>query len=119
MSEFRAKIGRIRMKNGGAEVRVLDRRPINPDGENWRGKIIENARQIAAHATDDNPLVGYVVIGIYPNGTSVAWRYDWEGGSNQVPRMLLPEWIAELIRRDLISGVEARDLFNEMFEWVG
>jgi hypothetical protein len=35
-SEFGARIGRIRMKNGGADVRVLDRQPINLDGDDWR-----------------------------------------------------------------------------------
>lgn len=118
MSEFRARIGRVRMKNGGADVRVLDRKDVNPGGEDWRGSVVSSARKIAENATDENPLVGYVIVGIYPNGTSVGWRYDWDHSMNsQIPRMLLPAWIAEIIRRDMIAEVSARDVFDEMFEW--
>jgi hypothetical protein len=78
-SDFRARIGRIRMKNGGADVRVLNREPINPDGENWRGKIIENAKGVADQATAEAPLVGYLVVGIYSDGcSSIGYRYDPE-----------------------------------------
>lgn len=116
MTEFRARIARIRMKNGGAEVRVLRREPINPDGEDYRGKVVENARRVAEMATDEAPLVGYVLVGLYRDGTtSVGYRYDLN--DCPVPRMILPEWIAEIIRRDMITAPEARDVFNEMFEW--
>lgn len=47
MSEFRARIGRVRMKNGGADVVVFDRKPVNLDGEDYRGTIVANARRIA------------------------------------------------------------------------
>lgn len=118
MSEFRAKIGRIRMKNGGADVRVLDRETPNLGEENWRGSIIANARTVAEQATEKAPLVGYVVIGMYGDGcSSVGYRYDPE--RCPVPRALLPSWLAEIVRRDLLMGVEARDVFDEMFEWQG
>lgn len=56
-------------------------------------------------------------MGLYQNGgTSVGFRYDFES-KNSIPRMLLPAWIAEVLRRDLIAKTEARDTFNEMFEW--
>lgn len=117
MTEFRARIGRVRMKNGGADVHVLDRKPINPEGEDWRGSLVSGARKIAEGSTDDNPLVGYVVLGIRESGNyAVGWRYDWDKA--RVPRMLFPSWIAEIIRNDLINEHTARDVFDEMFEWV-
>jgi hypothetical protein len=116
VTDFRARIGRVRMKNGGADLRLLSREPIDPDGENWRGKIIENARGIAEQATSGAPLVGYIVLGLYGDGcSSMSYRYDPE--RCPVPRMMLPEWIAEIIRRDMIVAPEACGVFNEMFEW--
>lgn len=116
MTEFRARIGRIRMKNGGADVHVLDRRAINPGGEDWRGTIVANARKVAEQSTEAAPLVGYIMVGMYGDGcASVGWRYDWD--RCPVPRMVVPTWLAEVLRRDLISEVTATDKFNEMFEW--
>ncbi len=116
IGEFRARIGRIRMKNGGADVRVIDRSAVSPGGEDWRGNIIDCARKSAGLATEDAPLVGFVVVGLYGDGAaSVGYRYDLE--SRTIPRALLPEWIAEIIRRDMIAQPDAREVFNEMFEW--
>lgn len=116
MTEFRARIGRIRMKNGGADVRVLNREPVNPNGEDWRGKIVANARGVADQATDEAPLVGYLVVGLYADGaSSVGFRYDYD--RCPVPRMLIPAWVAEILRRDMITAPEAADKFNDMFEW--
>lgn len=116
MSEFRARVGRIRMKNGGADIRVLNSEPINPNGEDWRGKIIVDARGVADQATDDAPLVGFIVIGMFSDGcTSVGFRYDKD--RCPIPRALLPAWIAEVVRRDIVTAPEAEDTFNEMFEW--
>jgi hypothetical protein len=116
VSEFRARIARVRMKSGGADVRVLDRRTDSPNGENWRGKIIENARAVADYDEPNSSLVGYLLIGIFHDGqTSVGFRYDKE--RCPVPRSLMPAWIAELVRRDMITAPEAADKFNEMFYW--
>lgn len=106
------------MKNGGADVRVLDRNPVNPDGEDWRGNLVASARNIAEFATEDRPLAGYVVIGLFANGSSsLGWRYD--PNADVIPRVLLPHWVSEVIRRDMLVAPEARDVFNEMFEWRG
>jgi hypothetical protein len=111
MSDFRARIGRIRMKNGGADVRVLDRKIDNPNGENWRGKVIENAKAVASYDEEGSALVGYILIGIYSDGlTSVGFRYDPE--QCPVPRSLMPAWVAELVRRDMIVAPEASDKFK-------
>lgn len=116
MNEFRARIGRIRMKNGGADVRVVDRQPTNPDGENWCGTVVRNARAVAEHSTPTDPLVGYILVGFYAGGaTSIGFRYDPE--RCVIPRSLMPAWIAEVVRRDMITASEAKSTFNEMFEW--
>lgn len=117
MSEFAARVSRVRMKRGGAEVRVLHNRIAEAGGEDHRGALLRNARAIADLATLAVPLVGYVLIGIYEDGaTSVGFRYDHEN-RNAIPRALLPAWVAEVIRRDIISAEEARDVFDRMFEW--
>lgn len=121
MTEFAARIGRIRMKNGGADVRVLQSKP-GPDGsDDWRGAVVRNARAVAEFATDDAPLVGYLLIGFYDDGTnSVGFRYDSEN-KNAIPTNLIPAWTAEIIRRHLITAEQAKTdakvIFNEMFEW--
>jgi hypothetical protein len=116
MSEFAARIGRIRMKSGGADLRVLSRKEDNPNGESWRGKIIENAKAVADYDEADSELVGYLVLGIFSDGqTSLGFRVDKD--RCPVPRSLMPSWIAELVRRDMIVAPEAEDRFNEMFEW--
>jgi hypothetical protein len=67
--------------------------------------------------TAEDPLVGYVLIGIYDSGqTSTGFRYD-PGNRNAIPRSLLPSWTAEVMRRELITSVEAEDRFNTMFQW--
>lgn len=110
MSEFRARIGRIRMKNGGADVRVLDRDPVNPNDEDWRGKIVANARGIA----ESGELAGYLVIGMFADGSySMGFRYDHE--RTPIPLSLIPSWTEEIIRRELITKHEARSVFNDMF----
>jgi len=104
------------MKNG-ADVRVLDNHPA-PDGElSWRGAIVRNAKRIADQASDEDPLAGYLVLGLYENGgASLGYRYNFEC-PNAMPRMLIPNWIAEIIRRDIISEPEAKEVFHEMFKW--
>jgi hypothetical protein len=105
------------MKAGGADVRIIDRKPVNLDEEDWRGTIVGGARNIASFATDENPLAGYVIVGLFKDGSSsVGWKYDPDMAG--VPRALLPHWIAELIRRDILTYGEAKSVFEQMFEWV-
>ena len=116
MTEFAARIGRIRMKAGGADIRLIGHKIDNGNGEDWRGSILANARAIADTATDAEPLAGYFVMGIFKGGsTSTGWRYDPEASA--VPRALFPAFAAEIIRRDMITEREARTVFDEMFEW--
>lgn len=117
MTEFAARIGRVRMKAGGADVHVLASKP-GPDGkDDWRGAIVRNARAVAEMGTDANPLQGYVLLGIFDDGSvSFGYRYNFEATA-AIPRRLMPSFVAECLREDLLSGERARDVFNEMFEW--
>lgn len=104
------------MKAGGADLRIIDRKIDSPDEENWRGTLVANARRIADIATDDNPLTAYITIGIFQGGaSSIAYRYDAERCG--VPWLLFPAWVAEIIRRDAVNDPQAREIFDEMFEW--
>lgn len=116
MSDFAVRLRRVRLKNG-PEITVLHRGEPNPDGEDWRGVMVRHARDIAGRATDEAPLAGFVVLGIFADGTtSLGYRYDVHQRL-AIPRALIPAWVAEIIRRDIITNIEARDVFDEMFEW--
>lgn len=117
MTDFAARIGRVRMKNGGADVHVLESKP-GPDGaEDWRGAVVRNAKAVAEMGTDASPLVGYLLIGIFGDGaTSVGFRVDED--RCVVPRALFPAWVAEIVRRDLVSAQEAEIVFDNRFQWV-
>jgi hypothetical protein len=116
-AEFAARISRIRIK-GGADVHVLRSKPGLDGKDDWRGAIVRNARAVAEMGSEKQPLVGYVLVGFFGDGTSsVGYRYDPE--SCPIPRALIPAWLAEVIRRDLITSVEASNVFHEMFEWRG
>jgi hypothetical protein len=113
MTEFRARIGRVRMKNGGADVHVLARANSDPDR---RGEIVKHARMVAGHSQPDDPLVGHIVIGFFKSGkSSVGCHYDQN--TCPVPRVLLPAWTEELVRRDLVTDPECREIFDQKFEW--
>jgi hypothetical protein len=119
MIEFAVRLRKVRLKQGGAEVRVLRSQPGPDGGDDWRGAVVRNARKVADLATEDSPLVGYVLLGLYGDGaTSVGYRYDTTA-KGAIPRALLPSFIAEVVRRDLIANEGARDVFHEMFEWQG
>jgi hypothetical protein len=106
------------MKGGGADLHVLHREPINPNGEDWRGNIVNGARKCADFATEKAPLVGFVLVAMYADGgASVGYRYDLE--RCPVPRAAIPGWVSELIRRDMLTAPEARSVFDEMFYWQG
>lgn len=111
MTEFRAQIGRVRMKNGGADVHILHN-PMPDNGENWRGKMVDCARVISEYEGD---LDGYLVIGLWADGTrSLGFRM-----TPRIPREMLPSYIAEIIRTDVITEHEAERTFDNRFEWVG
>ena len=108
MTEFRARISAVRPKNGG-EI-VLLPTPVNRDGENLRGKMIQHAKIIA---DNDGEIDGFLVIGLWADGRrSLGYRMPY-----RIPRELLPAYIAEIIRTDCITENEAERTFDRRFEW--
>lgn len=109
-----ARIGKIRMKAGGAEIRIL-RRTTENNGENWRGTIVEHAKIIAEAATPECKLVGFLVLGMFSNGTiSNGWRYD-HSSPGVLPRAVLPAYVSEIVRREMITGPEAQEAARVVF----
>jgi len=109
-----ARIGRIRMKTGGAEVRVLRNERKDADGrENWCGEVVRSAKAVASFSEPGAELCGFVVIGLYTDGMhSMGYRLDEK--RSVVPGPLLPSYVAELIRQDIVT----RRKFDDMFERV-
>ena len=118
MTDFRAKIGKITMKNGGAVVHVLDNAMPNyvkDTPENWRGTMLRHAREIAADGDNgDAKIDGFVIAAIWDDGKrSLSYRM-----SPRIPRELFPSYIAEMIRTDAVTENEAENTFDRKFEWV-
>lgn len=107
----------IRYRDGRAPLTVLHT-PMN-DGpperrENWRGKLLDHAKAIGAMSSPDSQLTGYVIVGLFSDGSSSAgFRLpEWLGPT------LAPSYIAEILRRDGLMHKEASAVFDEMFQWV-
>lgn len=108
-----ARIGKITMKNGGAEDRLI--RQALPNGkENYRGVILEHARTMADQSDPGSTLIGFVMVGLYSDGkSSMGCRYDPK--TSPIPTALFPAYIAEIIRRDLITATEAESVACDVF----
>jgi hypothetical protein len=100
------RIGKIRLKSGGAEIRVLNRAAPNPDGQNWRGELLRDARKIGEMGEPGSDLVGFVIVGVFSDGTSTIGA-RWDKARCPIPKALLPSWVAEVLRRDMITTCEA------------
>lgn len=107
------RIGKIRMKSGGAEIRVIDRDSPNHEGSNWRGEVVKAARRAGELGNENSDLVGYVVVGIYSDGSSYVGR-AWDSERCTIPRALMPSWLAEVVRREMVTGPEAEAIACEV-----
>lgn len=107
----------VRMKDGGATISVLHtaRNDGDPDQpENWRGVILSQAKRIADYDEPDSHLDGFIVIGMFSDGTtSIGCRLP-----ERIPRALIPAYVNEILRRDVITEREAARVFDRKFEWV-
>jgi hypothetical protein len=112
MSQHNAgRIGKVRMKATGFEFRVI---PGADDPESDIGaSMIRHARSIAQW----QGLAGAIVIGVFEDGrNSVGFR--WDDARSPLPRSVMPTWIAEIVRREMITAPEAGEVFNENFQWA-
>jgi len=104
------RIGKVRMKATGFEFRVISG---PPEPENDAGaKLMEFSRAISA----DPELMGCMVIGLTRDGYRIGLHWDDEHSS--IPRSLFPSYVAEILRRELLTGPEAESVFDSKFEWV-
>lgn len=113
---FAARIRRVKMKDG-ADVSILNT-PVDPETGYGpaapRGRIIRMAKNIAGMGTDVAPLDGYIVIGLYSDGSSsIGFRIP-----ERIPTCLIPAYVSELMRRDAVTGQEAERIFDNRFQWV-
>ena len=94
-------------------LHVLHNEPTDKEWfgeENLRGKIIEEARDIAEQEEDGSKLDGFVVIGFFSDGArSCGFRVP-----KRIPRELLPSYVAEILRRDAITEDEARSVLWDL-----
>lgn len=112
MSEFRARISRVRMKNGGADVVVLHNDASAVD--HIPTSIELSARHLAGMSEHGSELVGYAIVGLYADGkSSVGWNMP-----SNYPPTLAAAWAIESVRRSMVCAPEAGDVFNDMFQWV-
>jgi hypothetical protein len=93
--------GQSLMTTAKTKVHVLNRQTPNGN-ENWRGKLIEHARQIAGYADQKSDLVGYVIIGLFSDGAHSAGA-RWDAERSPIPRRLLPAYIEEIVREEMIN----------------
>lgn len=88
-----ARIGRIRMKSGGATIRVISGSPDDDFVLHMRSRAANMAR-------DDADLTAYVIITTYANG-----EFDFAHGrkaNHPIPMTLWPSYIEEIARRRMI-----------------
>jgi len=111
MNEFRARIRRIRMKNGGADVRVIEGFSP-PKDESVAAALLRASRDMV----EDGPIGAFLTVAFTEGGgVMFNWKYTAECG---LSRTLMVPYIAELARRYLLTREEASECFSDMFEWV-
>ena len=110
MSHNAGRIGKVRMKATGFEFRVIDG-PAEPEND-MGATMMRHAREIGQWPG----MTGSIVIGVFDDGTTaVGIRWSDECA---VPKALVPSWMAEIVRRDLITSAKADAVFHENFKWV-
>lgn len=89
------RIGRIRMKAGGAEVRVFERpRSGLPD------KLRRNVETLIGYFPD---MAGFAIVCW---GADASWsRATGDSGKSPITLTLMPSFVAEVLRRDVTDDV--------------
>ena len=111
MSEFAARVSRVRMKAGGADVRIMVTPPKLGSASE---ALLQSARHIVSEQDEESTLEGYAVIALYSDGMKNLC-YDFSG-DHGVPVELLPAYMTELMRRVATDKIAATT-FDSMFEW--
>lgn len=96
-------------------MRLIRQEKPNQGGEaNWAGALLAGARKAVEWQEQDGPISGYVLLAFYADGST--WASHRWGNESPINRCALPQFIAEVLRRDVITGKEAQEVFDEMFE---
>ena len=96
------RIGRFRLKSGGAWVSVLPQSNASETAQ----RLIRNARAISEY----EGLSGYFVIGLFKDGTySISFQIDEDG---VIPPTLAPSYVADIVRRATATRAEIIDMFD-------
>lgn len=103
------RISRVRLKAGGADVRVLR----GSDYGEMARKCIDYSRTIVEQKRRD--LVGFIVIGWASDGSYSMGCHLAQDSPCTIPRALLPSWVSEVIRRDIVTRQEVRDVLSEEY----
>lgn len=102
------RIGKIKLKAGGAEVRILER-PLQHAPDSCAGTMLRHARALAEE-DEGGEMVAMMVVAIWRHGGhSFGYRYDEDC---PVSRKLLPSYVAEMVRADLVTDAIAVNVFN-------
>jgi hypothetical protein len=86
----------------------IRRETPNKGEENWRGEIVDHARQVASYSEPGSDLVGFMVIGLFSDGSHAA-GFRWDGDKSPIPRRLMPAYVAEIVREDLVTNTTIAD----------
>lgn len=111
--DFAVRLRRVKVKGGG-DFTVLRSKEGVDGGLDWRGSLVANAKAMAD--CGDEQITAYFAVVLYGDGRyRCAYRYDRE--TCPIPLTVMPTYLAEAIRRDVIIEPDAARKFNEMFEW--
>lgn len=102
------RIGRVKLKAGGAEVRIF----ANPEPRSEKASsLVRNARGIAGNFDED--VSGYVLFAWDSQGRySFAYRFT-EGGP--IPFTLLPAYVADVVRREIVTAEQVRNVVDDEY----
>lgn len=105
-----ARIGRVRLKNGGAEVRVFYPK-LAPNGTAMKGEIVRHARLIGDTEGD---MVGFVMVGFFLDGTH---RFGCNVDSERcpIPMTLMPAYVGDIVRRYGVTAAAVREVIDEEY----
>ena len=105
------RISRVRMKDGGADVRVLK----SGGGLSTRAKLLlEYARQTAAIRDKDGDFAGFLILAWGSNGWFTV-SGDVATKESRIPINLLPAWVEETVRREFVTGREVRQIIDNEY----
>lgn len=99
------RIGKVRMKSGGAPITIISNRLETPDD-----RLLSAANYIARQPD----LQGFVVIGVV---AGPEYRIAVNLENTDVPETLIPAYVAEILRTNLLTRSEAAEIFDDKSEW--